>query len=218
MTAAVGDISGDDMIPDFDFDKFLTDFGATPGALGDGFIMGPSVDNSGAPAAALTPRFEDSSNAQNPVPSVDFTNFNFSEQTQDNLDGNNPTFDQVKMATLRAFFQDAKALFAEIESWEDPVGHENREARVLVGNKTHKLALLVSRDIRDKNDAVLTRFFMLIDHHAPRRLPCSTNRSQGTVLCCIHPGSVLGKFATEYGCRVSPLLAVIDAVSNVFTA
>ena len=158
MTTAVGDISGDDMIPDFDFDKFLTDFGATPGALGDGFITGPSVDTSGVPAAALTPRFEDSSNS---VPSVDFTNFSFPEQTQDNHDGNGPIFDQIKMATLRAFFQDAKALFAEIESWEDPVGHENREARVLVGNKTHKLALLVSRDILDKNDAVLTRFFML---------------------------------------------------------
>jgi hypothetical protein len=173
MTAAVGDISGDDMIPDFDFDKFLTDFGATPGALGDGFITGPSVDTSGTPAAALTPRFEDPSTSQNPGPSVDFTNFDFPEPTQDN----NPTFDQVKMAALHAFFQDAKALFAEIDSWEDPIGHENREARVLVGNKTHKLALLVSPDIRNKNDAVLTCFFIPIDHHAPRRLPRPTNRS-----------------------------------------
>jgi hypothetical protein len=158
MTAAAGDISGDDMIPDFDFDKFLNDFGGTPGALGDGFITGPSVDTSGVPAAALTPRFEDLTNTQNTTPSLDFSHFNLPEQPQGNDGGTNPTFDQVKVAALRAFFQDAKALFAEIESWEDPVGHENREARVLVGNKTHKLALLVSLSFSDTGDALLTPF------------------------------------------------------------
>lgn len=138
MAAAVAETAGDDMIPDFDFDKFLNDFGATPGALGEGFITGPLAESSGPPAAALTPRFEDLTNA----PSVDFTTFNLTEPTPG--DEANPTFDQVRMAGLRSFFQDAKSLFIEVESWEDPVGHENREARVLVGNKTHKLALLVS--------------------------------------------------------------------------
>lgn len=139
MVAAAG--AGEDMIPDFDFEKFLNDFGATPGALGDGFITGPSAESSGPPAAALTPRFEDMNN----VPSVDFTTFNLPEPTQ--AEETNPLFDEIKMAGLRAFFQDAKGLFMEIEAWEDPVGHENREARVLVGNKTHKLALLVSLNL-----------------------------------------------------------------------
>ena len=205
--AATVEMASDDVIPDFDFDKFLNDFGATPGAPGDGFISGPSVDPPGVPAAALTPRFEDMSMVQNNPSLVDFSNtFNLADepQTQDN----GPAFDQVRMAALRAFFHDAKALFAEIEKWEDPVRHENREARVLVGNKTHKLALLVSLVWISPIPATfppcssLCQYFA--DYHATGRFPRPTNRPASAVLCRLHLGSVFGEFTAEHGCRVSP--------------
>jgi hypothetical protein len=147
-------VEPDTMIPDFDFEKFLNDFGATPGSLGDGFITGPTPDMSGAPAAALTPRFDESTPAAMAAvaaamgPIVDF---NINEAlgtaiTQENNNNNNrPALDDVRLASLRAFYEDAKILYTEIEAWEDNVGHDQREARVLVGNKTHKLALQVGR-------------------------------------------------------------------------
>lgn len=140
MTAAVEPIGGESVIPEFDFEKFLNDFGATPGSLGEGFISGPNGDN-GPPAAALTPRFEDAL-AGMTSSAGDFA-FDLGELSLPQPD-ENAIFDQVKMASLRAFFQDAKELYTEVENWEDTIGPENREARVLVGNKTHKLALQVS--------------------------------------------------------------------------
>jgi hypothetical protein len=136
MTGAAGSVDGDSVLPDFDFEKFLNDFGATPGSFGEGIVAGPSSESGGPMAAALTPRFED--------PLMGLTTGEFGFDMADIYQSeNNVALDEVKMAGLQAFFHDAKALYAEIESWEDPIGHEHREARVLVGNKTHKLALMV---------------------------------------------------------------------------
>jgi hypothetical protein len=51
--------------------------------------------------------------------------------------------DAARLATLRAFFDDAKALYAEVDGWQDGVPLEARDARVLAGNKTHQLAMQV---------------------------------------------------------------------------
>jgi len=131
-----GATDGDSAIPDFDFEKFLNDFGATPGSLGEGIIAGPSTEGGGSLAAALTPRFED------PLMGLTTSEFGF-DMADISQPENNVALDEVKLAGLHAFFHDAKTLYAEVENWEDPIGHENREARVLVGNKTHKLALMV---------------------------------------------------------------------------
>jgi len=48
-----------------------------------------------------------------------------------------------RLAALKAFFNDAKALYAEVEGWQDMVPLEDRDARVLAGNKTHQLAMQV---------------------------------------------------------------------------
>jgi len=50
---------------------------------------------------------------------------------------------EARVAALKAFFNDAKALYAEVEGWQDMVPLENRDARVLAGNKTHQLAMQV---------------------------------------------------------------------------
>lgn len=139
------EVDSDTQIPDFDFEKFLNDFGATPGALGDGFITGPNSDASGVPAAALTPRYEDVlGNAPVPTPALDFgfNSNNLGAGAMEEVSA--PILDQVKLAGLRSFFQDAKTLYNEVENWTDDVHLDEREARVLVGNQTHKLALLVS--------------------------------------------------------------------------
>ena len=152
-TAATAD--GETMMPDFDFEKFLNDFGATPGAFGEGFITGPVAlsENGGPPAAALTPRFDDGILGAPTLglPALGITTdpeaahaYTFEAQPVETAaQEGNPALDQARLSSLRAFFKDAKALYAEIESWEDPISHENREARVLVGNKTHKLAMMV---------------------------------------------------------------------------
>lgn len=143
MSIPAVEVDNDTQIPDFDFEKFLNDFGATPGSLGDGFISGPNTDANGIAAAALTPRFEDVlGNAPVPTPALDFGfnagNLGAAEEATA------PTLDQVKLAGLHAFFMDAKVLYTEIENWSDDVRLNDREARVLVGNQTHKLALMVS--------------------------------------------------------------------------
>ncbi|CAG7853875.1 SubName: Full=Uncharacterized protein {ECO:0000313/EMBL:CCA67948.1} [Serendipita indica DSM 11827] len=155
-TAATAE--GEIMLPDFDFEKFLNDFGATPSGFGEGFITGPipPSESGGPAAAALTPRFDDGMSMPTPaLPALGITMdslpssgageaFTFeAPATEPGEQEGNPALDQARMSSLRAFFKDAKALYAEIESWEDPIGHENREARVLVGNKTHKLALMI---------------------------------------------------------------------------
>jgi hypothetical protein len=159
------EVDNDTQIPDFDFEKFLNDFGATPGSLADGFISGPNGDvnanANGITAAALTPRFEDVlGNAPVPTPALDF-GFNSGNLASGSGSGNlasgsvsvsgedlpaGPTLDQVKLTGLRNFFQDAKDLYTEVENWTDDVHLDEREARVLVGNQTHKLALMVSQD------------------------------------------------------------------------
>ena len=48
-----------------------------------------------------------------------------------------------RLAGLQAFFNDAKILYAEVDGWQDMVPLENRDARVLAGNKTHQLAMQV---------------------------------------------------------------------------
>lgn len=48
-----------------------------------------------------------------------------------------------RLTALRAFFNDAKALYAEVEGWQDGVPLEDRDARVLAGNRTHQLAMQV---------------------------------------------------------------------------
>jgi hypothetical protein len=48
-----------------------------------------------------------------------------------------------RLVSLRAFFDDAKALYAEVEGWQDVVPLEERDARVLAGNRTHQFAMQV---------------------------------------------------------------------------
>lgn len=50
---------------------------------------------------------------------------------------------ESRLAGLKAFFNDAKVLYAEVEGWQDLVPLEERDARVLAGNRTHQLAMQV---------------------------------------------------------------------------
>lgn len=187
---------GDGTIPDFDFEKFLNDFGATPGSLGEGFIAGPSADASGAPAAALTPRFDDMNLAMS---STNDFNFDMNSVVPNEPP---PAVDQVKLASLRSFFYDAKELYTEVENWEDPVTPENREARVLVGNKTHKLALQVCTVRVRGLWRVVSYSARWTDHHAARHLPRPAHRRAGASVCGVDPRPLSREFAAKHGGRV----------------
>lgn len=77
-----------------------------------------------------------------------------------------------RLPALKAFFEDAKALFAEVEGWQDLVPLENRDARVLAGNRTHQLAMQVCR--------------------RPFRLPSTYQvcRSSSSAISSTSPGSI----------------------------
>jgi hypothetical protein len=62
-----------------------------------------------------------------------------------------------RVAALKAFFNDAKALFSEVEGWQDVVPLEDRDARVLAGNKTHQLAMQVCGLVSDIRKELIWR-------------------------------------------------------------
>ena len=159
------DLSNDTAM-DFDFDKWLNDIGAsgTPGAAT--FLSpAPAPINQEVTAVPTLPTLEDvlmadpttSSFVTNEIanPNVPFNvtmgpaptagAFGFA------VDAGGPSTStglgfvapESRVAVLKAFFTDAKVLYSEVEGWEDVVPLENRDARVLAGNKTHQLAMQV---------------------------------------------------------------------------
>lgn len=197
------EVETDPLLVDFDFEKFLNDFAATPGGLGDGFIGGPSgADGSGPTPAALTPRYDDSALDAGTSTvgggGVGVGDFSLSVDEFGAPNEMTSYLDDVKIAGLRSFFQDAKLLFNEVENWVDEVSPEKREARVLVGNKTHQLAMMVC------NICFLfaCSWPWCVDCDAERRLSRSSNGSASTTMCSFHSRIIIRKLWTEYGCRV----------------
>jgi len=186
------DLSNDATM-DFDFDKWLNDIGAasTPGAAT--FLSpAPAPTNQEVSAVPALPVFEDALLA---VPTT--STFIANEIASSNVAfgipiGPGPTAGafglavgaggpststgldfvapESRVAALKAFFIDAKALYAEVGGWQDVVPLENRDARVLAGNKTHQLAMQVCGNrlvssIRAKN------LLSTVDRDTPRYLP-----------------------------------------------
>ena len=88
-----------------------------------------------------------------------------------------------RLPALKAFFEDAKDLFAEVEGWQDLVPLENRDARVLAGNRTHQLAMQVCT----RPFCVASTYRVLVDCHPPRYLSRRPARSARAGVCYAHP-------------------------------
>jgi len=158
---------------DFDFDKWLNDIGAasTPGAAT--FLSpapAPALAKQEVSAVATLPTLDEALFAP-PVatgtfvanelanPNVPFGvvmgaapnagTFGFVGGAAAGPSGSNGlglTTPDSRLAALKAFFEDAKGLYADAEGWQDMVPLENRDARVLAGNRTHQLAMQVCGD------------------------------------------------------------------------
>lgn len=217
---------------DFDFDKWLNDIGAsgTPGAAT--FLSpapAPGPINQEASAVPTLPVLEDVLMAD-PTTSSFVTNeianpndpfsvtagaFSFAvgaggPSTSTGLGFVAP---ESRVTALKAFFTDAKALYAEVEGWEDAVPLENRDARVLAGNKTHQLAMQVCGNrlvsaIRAEN------LPSAVDCDTPRYLPCRQTRPSCAGVCCTHSRTLRRVCRTEHGYRVGLYLLLPEPSST----
>ena len=119
---------------------------------------------------------------------------------------------ESRVAALKAFFNDAKALYAEVEGWQDMVPLENRDARVLAGNKTHQLAMQVCLFclLFCWNRLVVCLSAIcaenlpccVVDRNTPRYLPRRQARSSRARVCCTHSRTLRRVCRTEHGYRV----------------
>lgn len=151
---------------DFDFDKWLNDMGAanTPGAAT--FLSpAPAATNQEVSAVPTLPILDDvlltapttgtfvTNEIANPGvafgipmgpgPTAGAFGFAVGAGGPSTSTGVGFVAQDSRVAALKAFFIDAKALYAEVGEWQDVVPLENRDARVLAGNKTHQLAMQV---------------------------------------------------------------------------
>ena len=199
------DLSNDTAM-DFDFDKWLNDIGAsgTPGAAT--FLSpAPAPINQEVTAVPTLPVLEDVLMADPTTSSfvTGPTAFGFAgvaggPSTSTGLGFVAP---ESRVAVLKAFFIDAKALYADVEGWEDVVPLENRDARVLAGNKTHQLAMQVCWNrlvsaIRAEN------LPSAVDCDTPRYLPRRQTRPSCAGVCRTHSRTLRRVCRTEYGYRV----------------
>lgn len=134
--SAVDAVGPDAFMADFEFDKWLNDFGAgtaaagaTPGGVQAAANMEYELDDINQPIGANP----DTLDFDVPGAAGIYAAYGF------DYSGLDP-----RMASLRQFFWDAKALYAEVEGWKDEVPTSEREMRVIAGNKTHQLAMQVS--------------------------------------------------------------------------
>ena len=105
-----------------------------------------------------------------------------------------------RLPALKAFFDDAKALFTEVEGWQDVVPLENRDARVLAGNKTHQLAMQVC----GHSPVLAIRRYLpsTVDRDTPRYLPRRQGRSSRAGVCCAHSRTLRRVRRAKHGYQV----------------
>jgi hypothetical protein len=114
---------------------------------------------------------------------------------------------EARVAALKVFFNDAKALYAEVEGWQDMVPLENRDARVLAGNKTHQLAMQVCWN-RFVSATRAKSSSSAVDCDTPRYLPRRQARSSCAGVCRAHSRTLRRVCGTEHGYRVGLYLPV----------
>ena len=221
---------------DFDFTKWLNDIGAanTPGATN--FLSpAPATTNQDVTAVPTLPILEDgllavpttgtfvTNEIANPnvafgipmVPGPTAGAFGFAvgaggPSTSPGLDF---VAQDSRVAALKAFFIDAKALYAEVGEWQDMVPLENRDARVLAGNKTHQLAMQVCGN--RLGSAIRARNLpSTVDRDTPRYLPRRQGRPSCAGFCSAHPRTLRRVCRTEHGYRVGLYLLLPEPTST----